>query len=64
MFVNDHITDRCYVALGTINGDPDLPEAHHIFTASKAPWHEINDGLKRYDTEPVDSDHDDLYPKK
>lgn len=64
MFVNDHITDRCYVALGLIDGDPELPKAEHIFVESKAPWHEINDDLKQYDEEPADSDHADLYPEK
>ncbi|HJM71557.1 MAG TPA: GFA family protein [Gammaproteobacteria bacterium] len=41
--------DKYYVALGLINGNPELPEAYHIFVGSKAPWHQINDDLVKYD---------------
>ena len=28
---------------------PSIRPAHHIFVASKAPWHEITDDLPQYD---------------
>ena len=46
--------DEYYVAMGVVDGDPPLPPAYHIFTASKAPWHEITDDLPRYETEPTE----------
>ncbi len=45
-------SDSVYVALGTVEGDPELPKAFHIFVGSKAPWHIIDDGLACYDTLP------------
>lgn len=44
--------DMLYVSMSAIDGDPDLPTGYHIFVGSKAPWHEILDDLKQYDTEP------------
>ena len=41
-----------YVSMSAIDGDPALPDGYHIFVGSKAPWHEILDDLKQYDTEP------------
>lgn len=39
--------------LGGLEQDPgDRPEAH-IFVGSKAPWHEITDGLPQFDSWPV-----------
>lgn len=46
--------DEYYVALGTVNGDPELPTGYHIFVGSKAPWHSINDGLKQFQEFPDD----------
>ena len=43
MFIDDKDPDSYYVAMGSINGDPELPLAHHIHVHSKAPWHEITD---------------------
>lgn len=43
-----------YLCMGTIDGDPARPSGYHIYAASKAPWHEINDDLPQYDTEPPD----------
>jgi len=43
--------DMFYLAMGVVNGDPPLPEAYHIFTGSKAPWHEIRDPGEQFDTE-------------
>ncbi len=36
------------VAAGAIDGDPGIRPACHIFTGSKAPWHEIADGLPQH----------------
>jgi len=44
--------DVFYVAMGTVNGDPELPTGYHIFVGSKAPWHSINDGLKQHEEFP------------
>lgn len=43
-----------YLTMGTIDGDPACPPGYHIYVGSKAPWHEINDDLPQYDTEPAD----------
>ena len=43
-----------YLAMGTVDGDPLLPEGYHIFVGSKAPWHEISDGLPQYDEDADD----------
>lgn len=38
-----------WVALGTVDGDPGVRPEAHIFVASKAPWHEISDGLPQFE---------------
>jgi len=40
------------ITLGTIEGDPNVRPAEHIFVGSKAPWHEILDSLPQYDGRP------------
>jgi len=40
------------VVLGILDDDPGLRPSHHIFVASKAPWHEITDNLPQYATRP------------
>lgn len=40
--------------LGSLDTDPGVKPARHIFVGSKAPWHEITDDLPCYDAEPVD----------
>ena len=42
------------ITLGTVDGDPICPPAYHQFVGSKAPWHEICDDLRQYDTRPDD----------
>ena len=42
------------VTLGTIQGDPGIKPESHIFVASKAPWHEINDDLLQFEERPPD----------
>ena len=53
---DDKDPDSYYVAMGSINGDPELPLAHHIHVDSKAPWHEITDDLKQHDRDPFQND--------
>ena len=36
------------IALGTVEGDPEIKPAAHIFVDSKAPWYEISDDLAQY----------------
>jgi hypothetical protein len=40
--------DRVHVTLGTLLDVPTIRPTHHIFAASKAPWHEIGDSLPQY----------------
>ena len=49
MVALDSEPDDYYVCMGVIDGDPALPTGYHIYVASKAPWHEITDDLKRFD---------------
>jgi hypothetical protein len=44
--------DSLYIAMGTVNGNPDLPPGYHIFVGSKAPWHTINDDLPAFEELP------------
>ncbi len=46
--------DALYLAMGTVDGDPNCPPGYHIFVASKAPWHTILDQSPQYDTQPED----------
>jgi len=48
----DGYPDVLYLSMGAVDGNPSLPEAYHIFVGSKAPWHEITDGLVQYDEDP------------
>ncbi len=38
-----------FVPVGTLDGDPGVRPAFHMFVASKAPWWEIRDGLPAHD---------------
>ena len=38
---------------GSLDDDPGIPVSSHIFTGSKAPWHEITGDLKRWETLPA-----------
>jgi hypothetical protein len=40
------------IALGSVDGDPDVRPAEHIFVGSKAPWYEIRDSLPQYEERP------------
>ena len=48
----DQEPDVLYLSMSAIEGDPPRPQGYHIYVGSKAPWHEIVDDLKQYDTEP------------
>jgi len=39
--------------LGTLDDDPGVKPALHVFVAYKAPWHEITDGLPQHPELPV-----------
>ena len=52
MFINEAKSEKYYVSVGAINGNPKLPKAHHVFVGSKAPWFEIHDDLKQHFTLP------------
>jgi hypothetical protein len=40
------------VTLGTVDGDPGVRIAMHIFVGSKAPWHEIGGHAPQYAERP------------
>lgn len=44
--------DQIGVAAGCLDDDPGIRPQHHIFTASKAPWHVIADDLPQFDEYP------------
>jgi len=44
--------DMIYIAMGTLDGDVELPPGFHQFVGSKAAWYEISDDLPRYDEWP------------
>jgi hypothetical protein len=46
--------DMVYVPAGTLDGDPGIRPARHIFAASRAPWHRIADDLPQHATYPTD----------
>jgi hypothetical protein len=39
-----------HVAMGTLVDTPSIRPTQHIFVGSKAPWHDITDGLPQKDT--------------
>jgi hypothetical protein len=46
-WIADDRPDALDVAVGTLDGDPVVRPSLHIFTASRAPWFEITDGLSQ-----------------
>jgi len=38
------------IALGSVDGDPGIKPASHIFVANKAPWHDITDTLPQFES--------------
>jgi hypothetical protein len=47
-------TDIVYLSMSAIEGSPAVPDGYHIYVGSKAAWHDINDDLPQYDTEPLE----------
>lgn len=41
-----------WLAAGTLDDDPELRPQYHVFTDSKADWHDINDNLPRHEAYP------------
>jgi hypothetical protein len=48
----DPVAGATFVPMGTLDGDPGVRPAFHIFAASKAPWWEIRGGLRSFDAYP------------
>ena len=44
--------DHFFLAVGTLDDDPGVRPAMHIFTGSKAPWLELTDGLPQHEAAP------------
>ncbi len=44
--------DGVGIPASSLDDDPGLRQTHHIFCGSKAPWHEITDGLPQFDEYP------------
>ena len=42
-----------YLSMSAIEGNPDRPDGYHAWTGSRAPWHEITDGLEQFEAEPA-----------
>ena len=40
--------DMFYLAMGTLDDDPEIKPSPHIYVGSKAPWHEITDKLPQF----------------
>ena len=43
------------ITLATVDGDPGIRPESHIFTGSRAHWHDITDALPQFDEWPPDS---------
>ena len=43
-----------HVAMGTLDDEPSIKPAMHIFVGSKAGWYEITDDLPQHETLPAD----------
>ena len=50
----DKTPDWLGFALGTLDDDPGVKPEMHVFVGSKAPWHEISDGLPQWKEAPGD----------
>ena len=48
MFFSKSKPEKYYVSAGTLNGNINFPEAHHVFVGSKASWYDITDNLKQH----------------
>lgn len=43
------------ISLGGLDQDPGVKPAAHIFVDSKAPWHDLDDDIPRYDERPTNN---------
>jgi hypothetical protein len=50
--VLDPAEETSFIPVGTLDDDPGVRPAVHIFVASKAPWVEISDDLPQFDAYP------------
>jgi hypothetical protein len=50
--VPDSAEETLFIPAGTLDDDPGVRPAAHIFVASKAPWVEITDDLPQFDEYP------------
>ncbi|MEO1246740.1 MAG: GFA family protein [Pseudomonadota bacterium] len=46
--------DMLYLSMSAVEGNPERPEGYHAWVGSRAPWHEISDGLPQFEAEPND----------
>lgn len=46
--------DMLYVCMGTMDGNPELPDGYHQFVAFKSEWYEIADSLPQHEEWPPD----------
>jgi hypothetical protein len=51
-FEFDPLPEAIWIAVGSLDDDPQMRPEAHIFVASKAPWHEITDVLPRFEEYP------------
>ena len=54
--------ESTFIPFGTLDGDPGVRPAFHMFAASKAPWWEIRDGLPAFDAFPPGIDAPPVAP--
>jgi hypothetical protein len=47
------VRDFVVIPAGTLDGDPGIRPACHIFVGSRAPWHEITDDLVQHQEYPA-----------
>ena len=52
MFAFNDSPNDVWVSAGTLGDGLDLSPEYNIFVGSKAPWHEIEDDLARYEGYP------------
>lgn len=52
LFSRKLLTGKHNVRLGILDSVPSHQPGFHIFVGSKAPWHEINDGLPQFEAGP------------
>jgi hypothetical protein len=54
VFLYDGMPEAAWLVAGTLDEDPVVRPSSHIFVASKAPWHDITDGLEQHAEYPPD----------